>query len=270
MPAGTSAAMAVTTMNTTWINATTFSLLYVRHKTVRCRWLTQTLWRLRPVAMGCRPSPRPADADPAGAQEPATAMPTVSIQRKPVGRTFRIAIASAGVALGAGCASVAPQHAESVTVDVPPAWSVENTTAGVASLVRWWLRFDDPLLGTLVAQALQANTSVRSAQAALAQARALRDVVAAGLMPALDSSASARAQRSAVTAPAASFVSVWTQVGSLMSSAPIEARSTPATPRRWPAPPVSVTCRCRSPPKSHSSTSRCALRRCGWPLPKTT
>ena len=119
-------------------------------------------------------------------------MPTVSIQRKPVGRTFRIAIASAGVALGAGCASVAPQHAESVTVDVPPAWSVENTTAGVASLVRWWLRFDDPLLGTLVAQALQANTSIRSAQAALAQARALRDVVAAGLMPALDSSASAQ------------------------------------------------------------------------------
>jgi NodT family efflux transporter outer membrane factor (OMF) lipoprotein len=44
----------------------------------------------------------------------------------------------------------------------------------------------------MVNQALQANTGVRSAQAALRQARALRDVSAAGLLPVVESSASAQ------------------------------------------------------------------------------
>ena len=58
----------------------------------------------------------------------------------------------------------------------------------------WWQQFDDPLLTTLVTQALDANTSVRSAQAALRQARALQDVAAAGL--GLRLTAGADAQRS--------------------------------------------------------------------------
>jgi NodT family efflux transporter outer membrane factor (OMF) lipoprotein len=58
--------------------------------------------------------------------------------------------------------------------------------------VQWWSRFDDPLLSRLVARALEANTSVKSAQSALRQARALRDVAAAGLLPSLDASASAQ------------------------------------------------------------------------------
>ena len=51
------------------------------------------------------------------------------------------------------------------------------------------------LLSDLVAQALRANTSVNSAQAALQQARALRDVTAAALLPTVDSSASAQRSR---------------------------------------------------------------------------
>ena len=94
------------------------------------------------------------------------------------------------LALG-GCAL--PRHAAPpLEVDVPAAWSVaEASEAGSAtSLTQWWLRFDDPLLGSLVNQALQVNTSVKSAQAALRQARALRDVSAAGLLPVVGSSAS--------------------------------------------------------------------------------
>jgi NodT family efflux transporter outer membrane factor (OMF) lipoprotein len=59
-------------------------------------------------------------------------------------------------------------------------------------LAQWWSRFDDPLLARLITQALQFNTSVTGAQAALRQARALRDVAAAGLVPTLSGSGSAQ------------------------------------------------------------------------------
>jgi NodT family efflux transporter outer membrane factor (OMF) lipoprotein len=62
--------------------------------------------------------------------------------------------------------------------------------------VQWWKRFNDPLLSTLVTNALQANTTVRSAQAALQQSRALRDVQNAGLLPGVSASGSAQRGRS--------------------------------------------------------------------------
>ncbi|MEX8518380.1 MAG: efflux transporter outer membrane subunit [Leptothrix sp. (in: b-proteobacteria)] len=84
-------------------------------------------------------------------------------------------------------------------VEVPPAWSDAEAaapTGEATSLAQWWRRFDDPLLSQLVEQALQANTSVKSAQAALQQARALRDVAAAGLWPQAGVSASVQRSRS--------------------------------------------------------------------------
>jgi len=94
----------------------------------------------------------------------------------------------------AGCATSAPPRAEPVTVDVPAAWSIGDATAAsrATSLAQWWQRFGDAVLDSLVAQALQANTTVRSAQAALQRSRALRDVAAAGLGPTVGSSASAQ------------------------------------------------------------------------------
>jgi NodT family efflux transporter outer membrane factor (OMF) lipoprotein len=81
-----------------------------------------------------------------------------------------------------------------VSFDVPTAWSrsAAGEPADAASLVEWWQRFDDPLLGTLIKQALANNTNVNSAQAALRQAQALRDVAAAALWPSLGGSASAQ------------------------------------------------------------------------------
>ena len=64
------------------------------------------------------------------------------------------------------------------------------------ALAQWWQRFNDPLLSALVTQALQANTSIRTAQAALQQARALRDVKEAGLWPGVSASASAGRSKS--------------------------------------------------------------------------
>jgi multidrug efflux system outer membrane protein len=95
------------------------------------------------------------------------------------------------------CASLAPPRATPVGVDIPAGWSGTGggdaaSIPGSSSLAQWWMRFDDPLLASLVNQALQANTNVKSAQAALRQARALRDVSAAGLLPSVGSSASAQ------------------------------------------------------------------------------
>jgi NodT family efflux transporter outer membrane factor (OMF) lipoprotein len=72
---------------------------------------------------------------------------------------------------------------------------VPHSTPSI-SLTDWWLRFNDPQLTTLVTQAQRANTSVRGAQAALQQARAVRDVNAAGLSPSLSASGSAQRGKS--------------------------------------------------------------------------
>ena len=90
------------------------------------------------------------------------------------------------LALG-GCAAWSPPAQLASTAPV--------ASTSVNPLAQWWQRFNDPLLGTLVTQALQANTSIRSAQAALQQSRALRDVSAAGLLPTLSASGSAQRGR---------------------------------------------------------------------------
>ena len=114
-------------------------------------------------------------------------------------RARRAGWVAAGWALAlCGCASVAPQRPAPPELTVPAAWSVATAGAQADAALpgAWWSHFDDPLLTRLVSQALQANTSVAGARAALQQARALRDVSAAGLLPAVGSSASAQRSRS--------------------------------------------------------------------------
>lgn len=83
------------------------------------------------------------------------------------------------LALGA-CSAPSPKSDVQIAVPVPS---------------QWWLSFNDPLLAALVGQALASNTRIQSAQAALQQARALRDVSAATLLPGLAGSASAQRNR---------------------------------------------------------------------------
>ncbi|WP_397410239.1 efflux transporter outer membrane subunit [Polaromonas sp.] len=100
-------------------------------------------------------------------------------------------------ALLAGCVSLAPQGGALPPTPLPEAWSGSAPAPGPAtSLAQWWQRFNDPLLARLVTQALEANTTVRSAQAALLQARALRDVSASRLAPTLDAAGSAQRSKS--------------------------------------------------------------------------
>jgi len=98
-----------------------------------------------------------------------------------------------------GCAGLAPPPPTPQFAALPTAWAGVSAAPGPSaasqSLLAWWQQFNDPLLTTLVTQALTANTSVRSAQAALRQARALQDVAAAGLAPTLTTSGNAQRVR---------------------------------------------------------------------------
>jgi NodT family efflux transporter outer membrane factor (OMF) lipoprotein len=91
-----------------------------------------------------------------------------------------------------GCAAAPPPALQQWPDDVPAGWSFGGASDDGSPLQNWWTRFDDPLLGALVDQALKANTNITQAQGALAQALALRDFAAAGLSPTLDASASAQ------------------------------------------------------------------------------
>ena len=106
-------------------------------------------------------------------------------------------VTMAAVLALSGCASWSPKTPEVPAPVIPTAWSTTAAqtggnmpTSSASSLAQWWQRFNDPLLNTLVTQALQTNTSVWSAKAALQQARALRDVQGAGLLPGVSTSGS--------------------------------------------------------------------------------
>lgn len=105
----------------------------------------------------------------------------------------------------AGCASTAPRESALPATPVPAAWSGAASGSDATPLAQWWRRFDDPELSRLIEQALQANTSVRTAQASLQQARAQRDLARAGLVPTLSASASAQRSQSGQAAPTNRF-----------------------------------------------------------------
>ena len=124
------------------------------------------------------------------------------------------AMALALAATLAGCAVQSPRSTALPETPLPAAWSAGLAAPTEASsLAQWWERFEDPLLAALVTQALEVNTTVRTAQSALQQARALRDGKAANLLPVVNASASAERSRSggnpATTSYRAGFDASW-------------------------------------------------------------
>ncbi|WP_343051320.1 TolC family protein [Pseudaquabacterium terrae] len=105
-------------------------------------------------------------------------------------------------ALAAGCAAP-PQRDQASALHPPLAEAWQRAPgdgparpADAQLLAQWWRGIGDPLLGVLIDEALVANLDLRSAQAALARARALRDVAAAGQRLQVGSSGSAGRNRS--------------------------------------------------------------------------
>lgn len=118
------------------------------------------------------------------------------------------ALMGAGLSLWlAACASTAPPPTTPAAAlpahSLASAWTpagppgAAGGAADEAALAQWWRGLDDPLLAALIDEALAANPDLRGAQAALARARALRALAAAGQSPQLGSSASAGRNRSA-------------------------------------------------------------------------
>lgn len=130
------------------------------------------------------------------------AMPTSSFENNNSAvRRPAVALAAALVALAlAGCATAQRPDAALPAMAVPATWSPEHLVytpdADPQLLATWWQRLGDAQLSALVEQALQANPSLASTQAALRQARAQRDATAAGLAPSLDGSGAAQRSRS--------------------------------------------------------------------------
>lgn len=113
---------------------------------------------------------------------------------------LRGSVAAATLVLLAGCASLQQGPDTGIATAVPAAWTAATgpapATSGApaaASLAAWWQRFNDEALNTLVTRALEAATDVQAARSRLAQARAARDLAAAGLRPTLGANASAQA-----------------------------------------------------------------------------
>lgn len=105
----------------------------------------------------------------------------------------------AALVLLTGCAATAPPGTSVPDLAVPTAWAsapIPNAPGAAATpLAAWWQRWGDAQLTALVTQALQAHTSVRSAQVALQQARATADVQGAALLPGVDASGSVQRSR---------------------------------------------------------------------------
>ena len=144
---------------------------------------------------------------------------------------LRSSLVAATLAL-TGCASLLVAPSTDLShVAVPSVWSNGTAAASPTALAGWWQRFHDPQLTALVTQALQANNDVRTAQAALRQSRAQRDVAAAGLLPTVNAAAAAATRqgrwqrlRSMRIRPASM------RAGSRTSSAASRAASPPRTP----------------------------------------
>lgn len=107
------------------------------------------------------------------------------------------------VLLLAGCASGIQPAGTLPATPTPNDWSTPTDAAlpgqPAGTLAMWWNNFNDPQLTELVTLALQANTSIRNAQFALQQARALRDVAAANRLPTVNASASAQGSNTVST-----------------------------------------------------------------------
>jgi multidrug efflux system outer membrane protein len=107
-----------------------------------------------------------------------------------MGAMRRIASLLATAGLLAGC-TVGPDYRPKTAAEigVPGSYSVPTGAATREDLTQWWTRFDDPLLGRLVASAATTNLDVAQAITRLRQAREALVQSRASLLPNVGGSA---------------------------------------------------------------------------------
>jgi NodT family efflux transporter outer membrane factor (OMF) lipoprotein len=77
-----------------------------------------------------------------------------------------------------------------------PTTRASVTVAAPADVAAWWRNFNDPILNSLIERAISSNLDLRQAESRLRQARAQRDVTAAGFWPQANVSTGYRRQGS--------------------------------------------------------------------------
>jgi NodT family efflux transporter outer membrane factor (OMF) lipoprotein len=116
----------------------------------------------------------------------------------------RLALAAAALALGA--CTVGPNF-EPPKPNAPAAWSAAASPSSPSRPVAepaeaaWWTSFNDPELTSLIARADEASLDLKQAALRIAEARAQRDVQAAGLLPNLNGNASWQGTRLSENTP---------------------------------------------------------------------
>jgi NodT family efflux transporter outer membrane factor (OMF) lipoprotein len=114
-------------------------------------------------------------------------------------RSISVLVAAVGLAtmIVSGC-MVGPNY-HTPQMAAPPAWvgvgqtttgQLSVTTAQPAELTQWWRQFNDPMLTSLVEEAVKTNLDLQLAVARLRQSRATRGVALGGLWPAVTGSGS--------------------------------------------------------------------------------
>src|SRR5215510_8143245 len=122
-----------------------------------------------------------------------------------------------------GCMVGPNYHAPQVPV--PATWSAGHLggAAGQAAVTtQWWTTFQDALLESLIARAVQANLDLRTAAARVREARAQRGVTAADLWPTLHVSGSYTRQRASEHARTLPSGAASNAAGGGGQSAPLE------------------------------------------------
>jgi NodT family efflux transporter outer membrane factor (OMF) lipoprotein len=113
---------------------------------------------------------------------------------------------AASLGLGVAACAVGPDFQRPAS-ELPATWSFGTRqtahAANPADLARWWRRFHDPKLNSLVEQAVAANLDVQLAAARLYQAHAQRQAAASSFWPWLDASGGEQESHSGGAGPAA-------------------------------------------------------------------
>jgi NodT family efflux transporter outer membrane factor (OMF) lipoprotein len=108
-----------------------------------------------------------------------------------------VLIAIMGVGL-CGCKAVGPDY-KRPQVPVPSKFSETDVNKPAelrpADVARWWMRFNDPLLNSLIEEAAAANLDLKVAEARIAEARAVRGLTTADKYPTVNTSASYTRER---------------------------------------------------------------------------
>ncbi len=89
----------------------------------------------------------------------------------------------------------------------PPPSSLSAVTEQSAPQPEWWAAFNDPLLSSLLERGKSSNLDLRAAVLRIEEARAQRDVTAAGYWPTLSAEAAYSRQRISETTPTGALLS---------------------------------------------------------------